>query len=165
MKQWWITYQVWWQKISQREQYLVIAASVLLVLAGVYWGLIQPMTQASVQAQERHKTEQQLLVWVQEQAQEIHHLRAQHGQTMSDQPLNQVVSNSIRRFNIELIRLQPKNDSLQVWIQPVAFNALLAWIDFLQQQENVEVELMDLDASAISGKVEVKRLQLRRGEA
>ena len=117
--------QTWWSSISQREQRLVMGCGAIAVLGIIYWGILQPMNQRAELAQSRIQSEKQLLTWVQNKADDITALRKSGGVSFSNQPLNQVVSSSARRYKVELIRVQPRNDSVQVWIKPLAFNQMV----------------------------------------
>jgi len=153
----------WWSSITQREQQLVLVCSVLIIVGGIYWGMVQPLAQRSEQAQQRIKSEQQLLTWVQNKANEIITLRGSGGAINTSQPLNQTISSSARRYNVDLIRVQPRGEMIQVWIQPMDFNRFVDWLAYLQDQQGVSVEFMDIDRGERSGVVEVKRLQFKRG--
>lgn len=155
--------QAWWSGTSQREQRLVIACSVLLVMGAIYWGVLQPLNQRAELAQARIQSEKQLLNWVTNKADEITELRGSGGIAVSTQPLNQVVSSSIRRYKIELIRVQPRGEMLQVWIKPVPFNQFVDWLTFLKEKQGVDVEFMDIDRSDRPGVIEINRLQFKRG--
>ncbi|MDN3697648.1 type II secretion system protein M [Vibrio cortegadensis] len=155
--------QTWWTSISQREQRLVIGCSVLLTIGVIYWGLLQPLNVRAEQAQLRITSEKQLLSWVENKADEIVALRSAGGIKVSNQPLNQIISSSTRGYKIELIRVQPRNEMLQVWIKPVPFNQFLSWIAYLKDQKGVEVEFMDIDRSEKPGVIDVNRLQFKRG--
>ncbi len=162
MQKYLASFQSWWSSISSREQRMVIACSMLLVVGIVYWGILQPISTRAELAQNRIVSEKQLLSWVQNKADEISHLRAQGGQTVSDQPLNQIISSTASRFNIELIRVQPRGEMIQVWVQPLPFSTLVDWIAHLKEQQGVEVAFLDVDKAERAGVVEVKRLQLSK---
>ncbi|WP_299687033.1 type II secretion system protein M [uncultured Vibrio sp.] len=154
--------QAWWTSISQREQRLVIGCSTLLVVGVIYWGLLQPLSQRAELAQNHIQSEKQLLAWVSNKANEVVELRGSGGISTS-QPLNQSVPTSMRRFEIELIRVQPRGEMLQVWVKPVPFNQFVDWLVYLKEKQGVEVEFMDIDRSDNPGVVDVKRLQFKRG--
>ncbi len=153
----------WWEKTSQREKWLVIICLVMILLGVVYWNVIQAMSQRAQQAQSDIATEKQLLHWVKQKADRITELRKSGGVAASAQPLNQVVSASTKRYNIELIRIQPRDEMLQVWVKPMQFDRLVNWLAYLQKNQGIQVEFMDISSSDVKGMVEVKRLQLRRG--
>jgi len=50
-----------------------------------------------------------------------------------------------------------------VWVQPLPFNQLVSWIEYMQTHHGIEVLFLDIDKSNRAGVVEVKRLQLRKG--
>ncbi|UUM30517.1 type II secretion system protein M [Vibrio japonicus] len=155
--------QNWWRQISGREQRLVIVCTILLVFGGLYWGLVQPVLQRAEAAQQSIQSEKQLLTWVKEKADEITSLRGQSGQVVSSTPLNQAVSSSARRFNIELLRVQPRDEQLQVWISPLPFNRFAEWMAFLQDTQGITVTFLDIDKGDQNGVVEIKRLQFTKG--
>ncbi|HAS6044835.1 TPA: type II secretion system protein M [Vibrio vulnificus] len=156
-------FQAWWSSISQREQRLVVVCGVFGLIGLIYWGVLQPINARAEQAQLRIQSEKQLLSWVSEKADELTGLRASGGVSFSNQPLNQVIASSARQFKVELQRVQPRNEMLQVWVVPVPFNRLVDWLTFLKEKQGIEVEFMDIDRGKESGLVEVNRLQFKRG--
>jgi general secretion pathway protein M len=155
--------QSWWLSISQREQRLVIICSLLLVAGSLYWGVIEPFAQRTERAQVKIQSEKQLLSWVSDQADEIVKSRQAGGVVVSKQPFNQIVTSSTQRFNVELIRMQPRGEQLQVWIKPIPFEFFVNWLSFLQDNHGVIVEALDVTRADQSGVIEVNRLQFRRG--
>lgn len=155
--------QHWWQSINHREKVMVSICGFLVTVAIIFWGVLQPLNERSVQAQNRIQTEKQLLTWVTDSADKITALRKQGGVVRTSTPLNQVITTSTRQFKIELIRMQPRGEMMQVWIQPVPFTQLVAWIAYLKEQQGVDVDFMDIKSGKQAGVVEVQRLQLKRG--
>jgi len=155
----------WFKTLSAREQRLVIGGAIALVIAVLYWGIWQPMAQRAASAEQNLQTERQLLSWVSEKADDITTLRAKTGATgsVSPQGLNQVVNETTRRFRIELIRMQPREDAVQVWVQPLPFNTLVNWLAFLREEHGIEAQFLDVSKTNQAGLVEVNRLQLGRG--
>lgn len=155
--------QNWWSKITPREQRLVMICSAFIVLGGLYWGVVQPVSERAATAQMRIQSEKQLLSWVKDKADSISQLRSQTGQVVSGQPLNQAVSSSARRYKVELVRVQPRGEQLQVWIAPMPFNQFVEWITALQENHGIMVSFLDIDKGDRDGLIEVKRLQLTKG--
>ncbi|WP_277207006.1 type II secretion system protein M [Vibrio misgurnus] len=160
--------QAWWRSVTPREQKMLLVSGALALIAISYWGVWQPLEQRTAQAQARLQSEKQLLSWVSDNANRIVTLRGQAGQgsggqAATNQSLNQVITQSTRQFKIELIRVQPRGEMMQVWIQPLPFTQLVAWIADLQQRQGVSVDVIDIDRGKESGLVEIKRLQLKRG--
>ncbi len=153
----------WWQGNSPREKRMVTICAVFVFFAVVFWGVLKPLNERSALAKSRIQSEQQLLEWVTNRADEITLLRQQGGIVRSSEPLNQVITTSTRRFNIELIRVQPRGEMMQVWVQPIPFSKLVDWIAYLKEKQGVDVEFIDIQRGKQPGLIEVQRLQLKRG--
>ena len=154
----------WWKALSVREQRLTMIASVALIVGLFYWGLWQPLQLRAEQADSRLQNQKASLQWLQEQASEIVTLRGQTGTSaQSNKGLNQVVNETTGRFDIELIRMQPRDNAVQVWVKPISFNALVDWLAFLQRHHGVAAQFLDISKTDVEGMVEVNRLQLGRG--
>lgn len=155
--------QTWWRSISLREQRLMVLCLSLVVLGGLYWGVVQPVTQRAENAELRLQSEKQLLSWVKNKADKISQYQRGGSAATSNLPINQAVSASVGRFNIELIRMQPRGEQFQVWVAPLPFNQFINWLALLQQNYGVEVIFVDIDKGDKQGMIEVNRLQLGRG--
>ncbi|WP_162047434.1 type II secretion system protein M [Vibrio taketomensis] len=155
--------QIWWSKISLREQRLVSVGGAVLLLGVLYWAIYQPMIARAEQAQLRLNSEKQLLTWVKDKADRIVALRGSGAKALSPLPFNQALSSSARRFNVELVRMQPRGNEMQVWVQPLPFNQLVNWIEYMQSNHGIDVLFIDVDKNALTGVVDVKRLQLVKG--
>ncbi len=155
--------QAWWYQITPREQRLTVIGSVVLGFGLLYWTVYQPITLRAEQAKLALNNEKQLLSWVTDKADQIVELRGSGAKAISPLPLNQAVSSSARRFNVELVRVQPRGNEMQVWVQPLPFNQLVNWMDYMQANHAIEVLFLDIDKSPQAGMVEVKRLQLSKG--
>jgi len=153
----------WWATISQREQRLVIVCSVVFAVFIIYSAVLNPLSEATETAHMRINSDRELLTWVREKADQITTLRAQGGVSTSSQTLNQIISSSTRRFNIELIRVQPNADMLQVWTQPIPFKQLVTWLDYLSEKQGVDIAFMDISKTDTPGVVKINRLQFKRG--
>ncbi|WP_261857561.1 type II secretion system protein M [Photobacterium sanguinicancri] len=155
----------WWKALSLREQRLMLGAGGALLIAIFYWGLWQPLATRADVAQQRINSERQLLSWVSKKANNIISLRgnASSSAGISDKGLNQVVNETTTRFRIELIRMQPRSEAVQVWVKPVPFNTLVNWLAFLRDEHGIDAQFLDISKADQNGVVEVNRLQLGRG--
>jgi general secretion pathway protein M len=151
-----------WRRLSGREQQLIGVLIVIALCLVVYLGLWKPLDN-------RAKTHKQMLILEQErlevvikQANQIESMRQKNGsEGVVAQPLNQVIATSSSTLGISLIRLQPKNEQLQVWIEPLSFDRLVDWLDMLERQYGVQVTALDIERAESSGMVEIRRLEFR----
>jgi general secretion pathway protein M len=153
---------VWWSKLSGREQRLMgllVLMSLLLIVVFGLWKPLERHAQANKQGLNR---ERELLQVVTKQANQIESLRKKHGvDGVVREPLNQVIASSSSAFTISLIRIQPKNEQLQVWVAPLPFTRLLDWIEELDRRYGVQVVALDIERTDTSGMVDVRRLEFR----
>lgn len=163
MKQLLTSIQLWWMKTSQREQRMMMVCGAFLFLGILYWGIVQPVIERADAATQRIQNEKQLLSWVKDKADSISQLRASGGVSSSNLPLNQSISSTASRFGAELVRVQPRGEELQVWVQPMPFNRLIDWMTFLKESHGVSATFMDIDKGEQEGTVEIKRLQFVKG--
>lgn len=155
----------WWKALSAREQRLVLGCGGALIIAVLYWGIWQPLANRAEMAERRLQGERQLLSWVSGKADEITSLRGSSGANgaVSHKGLNQVINETTRQFRIELIRMQPRSEAVQVWVKPLPFNTLVNWLAFLRDEHGIDAQFLDVSKTDSTGMVEVNRLQLGRG--
>jgi general secretion pathway protein M len=152
----------YYQQLSEREQRLVLISGGLLVLALLYWAVWAPLTQGLAAQKKALDNQQELLVWVQQNANRALQLQGSTGQTVKfTGSLAQTVNQMAGRLNINITRMQPQGEELQVWVDQVAFNDVLSW---LQSMENAGIRIMDLDVaeSNAPGQVKIRRLKLAK---
>lgn len=155
-------FQLWWTQLSSREQRLLTVVLLSGLMISVIFGMVKPMHDSQVLAQQKRVNESQLLEWVKSKANQIESLRRSSGAAgVSRQPLNQVIATSSQEFNISLIRIQPRGEELQVWIAPLAFDRLLDWMNYLSSQQGISVTALDIERGEQNGVVEVRRLQFK----
>ncbi|MCE0493862.1 type II secretion system protein M [Vibrio salinus] len=154
----------WWFALSTREQKLMVVMAVIVIVFFAYAGIWRPIYQGAEEARSRLVSEQKLLSWVKNHANQIISLRQTSGQSATkDMPFNQVITTSSKQYGLTLIRIQPRENSYQVWFEPASFNRFLKFIDYLQRQYGIRVEALDVEKAKQPGLIEIKRLQMSLG--
>lgn len=145
----------WWLGLQQREQRLVGAAALVLLIGAFYWLLWQPLHQSREQQQQR-------LVAAERQLQQLQRLAPQLSASAkvsrSDGSVAQIISNSARSNAIKVSRMQPQNNQLTLVLEDVSFDALLTWLHALQYQHGVKLVNLDLATADAPGLVRVRRM-------
>lgn len=145
----------WWYSLAAREQRLLMFAAPLLLLGTFYWGLWQPLHLAKERnSQALQQLEQQRLV--------LQQLRVTSQQAVAplqrSGSLAQIVSNSARSYSINVSRMQPQNEQLQLVLDDIAFEKLLPWLHQLQFEQGVRLVNLDVAAADQPGIVRVRRM-------
>lgn len=145
----------WWHGLQPREQQLVTIASAVAGLGLFYWLIWQPV-------HNHHQRQQQALSLAQQQLaqlqQALPQLRQSGTATRSGGSLAQIVSNSARQHGIQVSRMQPQNEQLQLVLEDASFEKLLQWLYQLQEQHGVNLVNLDLSETGKSGIVRVRRM-------
>lgn len=143
--------QNWWQSLQKREQQLVQFAAVTLAVAAFYWLLWAPLHQS-------YQTQQQQLRQVSQQLLQVRSFPAVSAQTKVQGSLTDIISSSARSHKVQVSRMQPQNDQMQVMLNDISFDQLLTWLHELQYQHKVIIVQLDLAAADAPGMVRVRRL-------
>ncbi|WP_108649065.1 type II secretion system protein GspM [Dongshaea marina] len=149
-----------WNQLNSREKKLVSWAGVAIVICILYWGIWQPLNTSVVNSKNQLAGAEQTLQWIKEQGNKLASYRASNSiQPIPRGSLESAVDRSARNHQIQITRIQPQKDRVDVWIENVSFNQLLGWLSMLHQR-GVTVRLLDLSKTSEPGYVKVRRLQL-----
>lgn len=151
--------KTWWQQLNQREQQLISLMSVIVIIFGVYQFIWQPMNDNIAKTQTKIKRQSTLLTWVVENTQRYTLAKSQ-GMSKATDSLSSIVNRTSKIKGIDINRMQPQGDDLQVWIEEIPFNQLLEWLTMLSQDYGLKVTNIDLTKNEQQGVVQVRRLQL-----
>lgn len=152
--------KTWWLGLNTREQRLVGSLGAVMLIFLFYSLVWQPLNDNIINTEKKVARQQELLSWVN---QEVSRYQANSGnakKSKNNASLSSIVNQAANRSGIAITRIQPQGDDLQVWIDNIAFNTLLQWLEQLSQQHGLMIKNIDLDATDINGEVRVRRLQL-----
>ena len=150
-----------YQQLSEREQKLAQLSAVVVVISLFYWLVWAPLNNALEQNRKVVKEQTALLQWVQSTADKAVQLkRSSSGKTTNfSGSLPQTVNQTAQRFNIAISRMQPQGDTLQIWVDKVAFNDVISWLHDLESK-GISILDADFTDTDTSGQVKVRRLLL-----
>ena len=140
-----------WSGLQRREQQLLMTAAVVMVIAIFYYGLWQPLHQSLSQ----QKAD---LAGIQLQLNQVQSFPVATAQSGPVGSLTDLLSSSARKHKIEVSRMQPQNEQMQVMLNDLSFDQLLGWLHELQYQHKVSIVQLDLTKADQAGLVRVRRL-------
>ena len=79
-------------------------------------------------------------------------------QTKVQGSLTDLISSSARTHKIQVSRMQPQNDQMQVMLNDISFDQLLTWLHALQYQHGVKLVSLDIATAEKPGMVRVRRM-------
>lgn len=150
--------EIRYQQLPNNRRHIVNVAIALLVITGIYAGLLRPAMQFRLDAQAKLEQEQALLSYVTQHADRIRQINAaRQMKTGSDTSLLALASNTASEFGLTIQRSQPNTDGkLSVWLSQADFNQLLTWLDQLTTQYNIQIERFNISQTGKPAVVEAQ---------
>lgn len=152
--------RIWWQGLVPREQQLVSIAGGFLAVAVLYWGIWSPISQAQQDAERNHSAAVKTLNFVKQSANKLVGLQQTGATQKSAGSLSAIVNQSASQFGLEITRMQPQGDKVQLWMDDVPFDALLSYLHHLVNDQGLILDSLDLAEADVAGLVKVRRIQL-----
>lgn len=147
----------WWQSLQPREQQLLRWAGVVGVISLCYFAIWQPVHNYRDSRVMEAQTAQQQLSWLQTK---LPLLQNTNTASRGAASLNDIVARTAPQFKINVSRMQPQNDQLQLSIDDVSFEQLLRFLHQLQTEQGVQLVQLDVANTDVAGTVRVRRLVL-----
>lgn len=153
----------WWIKRERREKQLLVFVAILFVIMLLWFTVYQPIQREKSNAQQQVKRHQQALIWMQAHSAELITLQKEsnviHNKTDS---IESMIYQSAKKNQVTIQRLQPQGKQILAEIGGVTFSQLLDWFIQLEQQFNIKVMAIEINAdNKQSGLVQVKHLLLQ----
>ncbi|GIU45466.1 type II secretion system protein M [Shewanella sairae] len=155
-------FKAWWNGLVLREKQMVSACGVVLVIGILYWGVWTPIANAEAEAQRNLEGQQSTLNYVKQTANRIAGLKQSGSSNAFRGSLSAAVNQTAGAFGLEITRMQPQGNKIQVWMDEVPFDTLLNYLNELVQNKGLSLESLDLAESDTPGYVNVRRIQLSK---
>lgn len=140
----------------------VIAALTVLVVISLLWLMIwKPLADWRTFSENRYVNAQSVWDWMQANETDARQTARGGAGAATTRSLLPVITRAANSHGLSLNRLQPEADGgVSVVLQSQPFNAMLGWLDELEQQHKVTVQRVSLDAEGKPGLVNAQlRLQ------
>jgi general secretion pathway protein M len=115
-----------WQRLSLREQWLVLALGIFALSVAAFSLIWQPTQQQMASAKRQHHQQLALTAQLQQA------LPRSHIPAPTNQPLSLRISESITAAGLELQQMDSDNDQLRLTLSGEA-KALLSWLDRIER--------------------------------
>ncbi|MEL0629129.1 type II secretion system protein M [Psychromonas aquatilis] len=150
----------WWHSITEREQKLTLASLLAIFIALVYFSVWQPIADNLAASELKLKNAQQTLHWVEVNANKLVASGTVVNKVGEKQNLAQLISSTAKRRQIDISRIQGRQNSVNLLINQVEFNEFVAWMTSLQNQHQIQILTADLSKDKVPGMIKVNRLSL-----
>ncbi len=146
-----------WEELSQREQWIVSALGATLALALVFALIIYPLVQAREQAKTLYESKVSTLNWMEKAAPQAKAKSSGKSAGLNAQSMMQTVNQYAAAYQLSLDRVQPEGGNrLRVWIQSASFNAIVSWMNDLQNEAGIIASSVSIDNESRPGMASAK---------
>ncbi len=158
----------WWETLQARERFIVFVAAVLVALFIIYLAIWTPISSSRDNKQMRVEAKRDTVVWMSQKKQEVEHLKRinpnMFNSATDGRSLLAIVDTGAKQMGIRpaITRIEPKGeDSVQLYVEDIAFDYLIVLLGELERRNNVEVADASFNRSneigKITGKVTLNR--------
>ncbi|MGV6850914.1 MAG: type II secretion system protein GspM [bacterium] len=154
--------KIWFSKLAQREQRLILIGSyALFFMLAWAWG-VQPAYEQIRSEQARVDQSIKDLEWMQQTASKVGSLRSTSKRSFKNRAgLSNIalVDQSARLQGMEngIRKVEPAGEKqVRIWFEKIQFNALVHWIERLQKDYGLVVTQIQVDQDQLPGMVKAQ---------
>ena len=160
MKQQLDIFNLWYSSLPKRDQHLLIATTLFLIVTLFYVMLWEPMHHGRDLQQQKLKSQQDIHSWMQSASKEVATLkRSSSRKVASKQALTLILENSARvsglKKYINKIESSGKTGA-RVKIESASFDQLLVWLNTLEKQHGVSITTANIERNIEAGTISAR---------
>jgi len=144
----------WFYRFNPREQLSLLLLGAAVALYLVYMLLWSPLAERRDDMAQRNLATAESLQRVDGMVSEILRLREQGGSSSQRRNLTGVINQTTASASLAVTRMQPNSrGEVQVRLESVAFDAVMGWLNVLENREGLAILEVALSQSGDSGRV------------
>ncbi len=154
--------KTWYLQLQVREQRIVLAGAVALVLLLFYALIWSPLVARQQALRETVKEQRATAQWMQQAARQVEQLRAGRpaaGKIPAGQSLLALVDQSAKnsRLGPAMKRVEPEGQSgVRVWFEQANFDDLMQWLERLERDYGLHIATMVVEHQETPGQVNAR---------
>jgi type II secretory pathway component PulM len=155
----------WFLSLQQRERLIIVAGTLLVLIAAIYILGFAPLSKAVNERRARVMQKQDDLAWMQSVVSQVSVANLSRPQANADESLVVTIANTAAQSNISsaLTGQSPSGaNEVRVRFEGVDFDAMVLWLGRLQQLAGIHVSAAEINRTATPGRVNAD-LTLARG--
>jgi general secretion pathway protein M len=155
----------WYNNLPKREQWLLIAGSVFVVLFVFVNAIWKPLITQQERLTNSNQAAIKNIAWMKQAAQEIKTLRktVSAGNAGAQLSLSQMVDKAAANQGLRVSRFQPSgNEEAQVWLEKVEYSKVLAWLNQMESTYGVTIKTAAINSVNVAGVV-TARIRIKKG--
>lgn len=149
--------QEYWSGLQPREQRVLGAGGVVLVLTLIYALIIDPISSELTSLRHSVATQQEELAWMRQAAAEVKSLMGSAPRTaaQSGQSAMSAIDAAARKYGLgkALKQLSPNGGKVRVRLEGAGFDAMLQWLGELSEKQGIGVDTLNMERLPDPGRV------------
>ena len=152
----------WYRALPSREQWMVSATSVLIVITLFYLLVWEPLHLGLEQEQQKQQSQQEVMIWMQQAATEVQSLRRSGGgKTIRDRNkpttlvIEQAINNAGLKPSVKKIESSGSNGA-RVILSEASFNQIVVWLNTLSTHNGIQVVSANKERRDKPGRVDAR---------
>ena len=149
----------WYAGLAGRDRLALQILAAALLLFVLFYVVYQPALEYRERARTASEDAYGNLLWMQSHADDARRLSALTGagsagrfDPSAGQSLLSVAGSEASRFGLTLQRFEPRGeDRINVWLDDVPFDAMMRWLQALQQTHGIRIEQISVDRGDVPG--------------
>jgi general secretion pathway protein M len=147
----------WFATLEPNERTMVTVLAAFLVVVLLYLAIWRPLSEWSNRADALYQRQIAVLDWMRLHESEARAAGQRSDSTRESGSLLTVVANSAAHAGVQLLRYQPEGSGgVSVVLQNQSFNAVIAWVAELEQEDHVTVKQISIDAQSEPGLINAR---------
>ncbi|WP_101759482.1 type II secretion system protein GspM [Oceanicoccus sp. KOV_DT_Chl] len=146
-----------YQGLASRDQLALKLLSAFAFILLLVYGLLLPASEYRTNAEQHYLSSVDTLAWMQANKQLVSATSQRAASRDPGQSLLGIANTTSKNFNLSFKRYQPEGDNgLSLWLNNVAFNDVVLWLERLDQRYGISVKEISVDREEAKGTVNVR---------
>lgn len=145
----------WYTGLNQRERSMVTVLGIMMALLIIFIAVVLPTKNYIASLNENVERMETDLPQIASKVQALK-ARSGNGRQASNQSLNQLVTNSSKRYGLKFSRIEERkrDEEIQVRLDDVEFDQFLRWVGQLEQEQGLVIDTLRVSDTDETGMVD-----------
>lgn len=143
----------WYESQNVRDKWIIKTLVALLALLFAYWLIISPALSSNQEIKGKLESNLALYNLIADNAYRFGQVSSS---STNQAPLLNLISQQAQQNNISLNRYEQSEQGVKIWLENVAFDQAISWLENLKVQSGISVKQINVDKQALEGRVNLR---------
>lgn len=154
--------KLWYKSLPQKEQWMVSGTSLLIFITLFYLIIWEPIHVGLEEEKQKQQSQQEILIWMQEAANEVKTLRASGTRSTirdKNKPITLVIEQAINNAGLKtsVNKIESSgSDGARVTLNEASFNQILVWLNTLATHNGIQVVSANIERGTKPGRANAR---------